>query len=72
MTPFIQALEALLVPALPPCLDTVEMNMELVRSLLQGQPLAQPHYRLCAYPGTWMRMKHARFAQCMLLNFVQY
>jgi hypothetical protein len=68
----VQSGQTLLVPALPPLLDAVQMHMEFVCRLLQRQSLAQPHYRLRPNPHPWMRMKYAHFTQCLLLNLVQY
>ena len=72
VTSFVQAHQALLAPALPPCLDAVQMDMEFVRGLLQRQSLAHPNYRLGAYAYTWVGMKDTHLAQCLLFNLPQY
>jgi hypothetical protein len=61
-----------LFPALPPCLDAVQVDMEFVRGLLQGQSLTQSNYRLGAYAYTWVGMKNTHLAQCLLFNLPQY
>lgn len=58
MIAFIKTPQPLLVPALPPCFNAIQMNMESVRGLLQSQSLAQLNYRLGTYPRTWCDEKH--------------
>ena len=72
VTPLVRAHQALLVPALPPRFDAVQMDMEFVRGLWQRQSLAQPNYRLGAYAYTWVGMKNTHLAQCLLFNLPQY
>src|SRR5450830_498927 len=55
---FIQTHQALSIPALPPRFNAVEMDMEFIGGLLQGQSLAQPDYRLGAYSYAWVWMKN--------------
>jgi hypothetical protein len=64
MMPSVQAGQAVLVPALSPVLDTVEVGCKLVCYLLQRQSLAQPHNGLSPHPGTWMAVENAHVAQC--------
>ena len=68
MMALIKTHQALPVPALSPCFNAVQMNMEFVRGLLQSQPLAQSNDRLGTYPDTWMLMKNTHVAQCLLFS----
>lgn len=72
MMVFIKTHQPLLVPALPPCFNAVQMDMEFIGRLLQSQSLAQSNYRLGTYAYTWMRMKNTHVAQCLLFSLLQY
>ena len=50
----------------------VQVDMEFVRGLLQGQSPTQLNYRLGMYPDTWVRMKNTHVAQCLLFSLLQY